>query len=153
MAYQSGNKPVTKPAPGDAPNTGAPGPTPPPVEVERSRSFGRENYGSNAYDGRVVTDPGQRVTSPLADALEAKQHGGAEGALTLEHIRQHGTARDSTIDLASAQTRDVSKEPYPSAHGMKPRTAGPVIPSKMGSSPMADEIARRAAALKQADGK
>ncbi len=122
MAYQSGNKPVTQPAPGDAPATGNPGPTPPPVE--RERSFGRENYGSNAFDGRVVNDPGERTSSPLADALEAKQHSRASDALTLEHIRQHGTARDSTVDLASAQTRKVDDTPYPTAVGHHKASGG-----------------------------
>lgn len=155
MAYQSGNRPVKKAAPGDAPNTGAPGFTPSPVE--RSRSFGRENYGANAYDGGVSDEPGKRTTSPLADALEAAQHGGAEDALTLEHIRQHGTARDSTIDLRSPQTRDVSKEQYPSAHGQVRRSIdsgspGGTVPSVTGHSPMADEARRRQAALARASG-
>jgi len=147
MAYQV-SKPVTKPAPGDAPNTGAPGPTPPPVDVVRSRSFGRENYGSNAYDGRVVTDPGERVSSPLADALEAKQHGDS-GALTLEHIRQHGTARDSSVDLASSQTRPyTSEQKVASVHGQTRRNSdagspGGTVPSATGASVKDDFAARR----------
>ena len=46
-------------------------PTPAPIkpaktpEQERSTSWGRENYGANAFDGRAVNDPGQRTRAAL----------------------------------------------------------------------------------------
>ncbi len=151
MAYQNGVKPVKKAAAGDAPNTGAPGFTPPPVE--RSRSFGRENYGSNAYDGRVVDDPKQRTTSPLADALESAQHAGSDG-VTLADIRQRGVGKRviADIDLASPQTRDVSKEQYPAVAGHKSRQSdegspGGTVPSHCGAA-VDDSAERRADRLK-----
>ena len=94
MAYQTG-RPVKVPAEGDAPNTGSPGPTPPPTLAEtqhmKDTAYGRTSYGANAYAGRVVANPGKSVTSPLADQLKAKAAEGDGGDL-LQTIIEKGTA-------------------------------------------------------------
>lgn len=62
MAVQTG---IPKKAKGDAADTGTPITPAPSAELARSTSFGRENYGANAYDGRVVLDPGKKRTNDL----------------------------------------------------------------------------------------
>jgi len=158
MAYQTG-RPVKVPAKGDAPNTGAPGKTPAPTSADLARmkdvAYGRTSYGGNAYAGRVVADPGKSVTSPLADQLKAKA-AESDGGDLLRTIIERGTARGpaADVELQSPQTRDVSKEPYPSAHGMQQRgidsgSPGAVVPATTGQ-PSGDYDARRAAQLRNA---
>jgi hypothetical protein len=85
MAVQVGNK--------QGPASSAMQPTPAPLvetkaaEQARSTSFGRTSYGANAFDGRVVNDPGQRTRAGLSvnndDAdpvLAAIRRGGAKAA-------------------------------------------------------------------------
>lgn len=154
MAFQTG-RPVKVPAKGDAPNTGAPGKTPAPTSADLAHmkdvAYGRTSYGGNAYAGRVVADPGKNVTSPLADQLKAKA-AELDGGDLLQTIIEKGTARDSTVDLQSPQTRDVSKEPYPTTFGHHKPASDGVVPATTGHSPMADEARRRAQAL-PSDGK
>ncbi len=160
MAYQTG-RPVKVPAKGDAPNTGSPGPTPPPTLAEtqhmKDTAYGRTSYGANAYAGRVVANPGKSVTSPLADQLKAKAAEGDGGDL-LQTIIEKGTARDSTVDLRSPQTRFVSKEQYPATFGHKSHTAdagspGGMVPSHCGAPVTDDSASRRDQAVKRTDGR
>jgi hypothetical protein len=117
-------------------------------------AYGRTSYGANAYAGRVSVDPGKSVTSPLADALRAKAAEGDGGDL-LGDIIKHGTARNGSVgEMLAPQTRDVSKEQYPASHGLVKRgldsgSPGGTVPTSTGSSPMADEMTRRAKALQR----
>ena len=160
MAIQVGKgRPVTKPAAGDARNTGAPGPTPAPVREydprEKDRTMGRESYGSNAWSGASSLTPNQKASSPLADALKAKNAEGDGGDL-LQHIIEKGVARNND-DLISSQLRTVSKDQYPTTFGLAKRgsdsgSPGGVVPSATGHSPYSDELRRRQAALQRASG-
>jgi hypothetical protein len=118
--------------------------------------MGREGYGANAWGGASSDNPGKTTTSPLADALKAK-NAEADGGDLLQRIIERGTARGviADVDLQSPQTRDVSRDQYPAAHGQVRRSIdagspGGVVPSVTGHSPMADEARRRAAQLKNA---
>jgi hypothetical protein len=116
MAVHKTPRAVTQPAKGNAANTGAPGPTPAPVTsvslaLARDKSWGRESYGAGGYGGRVVADPGQTVTSPLADAIRKAQ---ADEADVLSAAIKGGTPA-SIAD----QLRTVSAKPYPPTHGAK----------------------------------
>jgi hypothetical protein len=164
MAFQTGKgRRVQIPAKGNAPDSHNPGPTPAPTEdalVKLTRAkdtaWGRQSYGANGYPGPASVEPGAKISSPLADQLKAKAAEGDAGDL-LQTIIEKGTARDSMVDLASPQTRDVSKEQYPSAHGQVRRSLdsgspGGTVPSVTGHSPMSDELRRRQAALQRASG-
>ncbi len=102
-----GQRPVTKPAAGNAKNTGAPGPTPAPLSeaslaLAKDRSMGRENYGSNAYDGKVYADPGKTTTSPLADELKTFAQTDGE----LDRVIAKGTARQD--ESITGQLRKIA---------------------------------------------
>jgi hypothetical protein len=76
--------------------------------------------------------------------------------LTIDDIVQHGVARNSSVDLMSAQTRKVDSTQYPASFGLRNRsdpTQAVKVPSTTGHSPMADEIRRRDAAMKRTDGR
>ena len=143
MAVQSG-RPVTKSAPGDAPNTGAPGPTPPPsrpappdeVTELRHPANLRSGYGLNGYSGPSSIPPGQQKLSPLAENLKASSE--APDGLTLDHIIQHGTARDTSVDLQSTQTRKIDATPSKSSFGLTRRgidsgSPGGTVPARTGA--------------------
>ena len=146
---------VKKAAAGDAPATGMMK-TPPPVRPAppddisdvRNPHNVRSGLGMNGYSGASSLPPGQTRLSPLAENLRASSEGD-EGLL--DRIAQRGTGKNviADVDLQSPQTRDVSKEPYPSAHGMHAPKSDGTIPSKLGGSPMADEMRRRADALRR----
>jgi hypothetical protein len=118
--------------------------------------MGREGYGANAYGGASSDAPGKTTTSPLADALRAKAAEGDAGDL-LGDIIKHGTARNGSVgEMLAPQTRDVSKDAYPSAHGQVKRgidsgSPGAVVPTSTGASPMGDEQRRRAQALQRTE--
>jgi hypothetical protein len=119
MAYQ-----ISKPAKGDAENTGAPGPTPAPT---KETAFGRGSYGANAYGGPSSIEPGAKSSSPMADAIRDAQNDGQD---VLGKIQAHGVTGSP-----SPQTRAISSEPLPPAHGMRSRTAsggspGDKVPNK-----------------------
>ncbi len=139
MAVQVGKtRPVKKPAPGDAPNTGAPGPTPAPVKYVNPPLAERDftpGYGTNHAPGSSSLTPGEKATSALADNLKAKAAEGDAGDL-LQTIIERGTSRGSAaqVELQSPQTREVDKSPYPATFGMKGASAGPKVPSKLGQS-------------------
>ncbi len=134
MAYQTNKakrRAITTAAKGDAPNTGAPGPTPSPIKkyvnpilVERVEPTG---YGQAKNLGPSSVEPGVTITSPLADELRRVAADSDAGDL-IGDIAAHGTARNSSVDLKSAQTRDVPSDLQPLAHGMKRQTS----PSKVG---------------------
>ncbi len=147
-------------APGDAPNTGAPGFTPPPTKpvapdvITHPRAPVMAGFGmSGGAENPSSINPGSKLESPLASNLRAS----VDDDGLLDRIQRMGVGKGviADVDLQSPQTRDVSKEPYPSAHGMQRRgidsgSPGGVVPAQTGNSPYADEVKRRAAALKEA---
>jgi hypothetical protein len=150
MAYQTGKRPVTQPAKGDATGGVKIGPTPAPTKkyvnpvlVERVEPM---NYGNAKNLGPSSVEPGTSDTSPLADELRRVAAEGDAGDL-IGDIIQHGTARDATVDLASLQTRPFTNEQdVPTKPGMArqttPSKVGDVVvgslPSKLGESVAAD---------------
>jgi len=136
MAFQNG----TKPAKGNAPNTGSPGKTPAPVRYANpaldERSF-VPGYGTNHFTGRSSVDPGQKMTSALADDLKRKAGEGDAGDL-LQTIIEGGHA-------LNAQTRTLPAGNVPLAHGMDvrgDRGGGVKVPNKIGD-PVAVPMARK----------
>ena len=130
MAYQTskGNA---------APATGMPGPTPPPTKFANpslnERDF-QPGYGTNHFTGASSADPGQKVTSPLADDLKAKAAQGDGGDL-LQDIVTRGTARDTSVELQSPQTRTVDNTPLPTTFGMRSRNGeNATVPAKTGQA-------------------
>jgi len=132
MAHQTGKRAVTRPSAGDAPNTGAPGPTPAPtrkyvnpVLVERIEPTG---YGQAKNLGPSSVEPGTTNTSGLADELRRVAAESDAGDL-LGDIAARGTARDASVDLDSKQTRPFTNEQGVATHpNMKRQTT----PSKVG---------------------
>jgi hypothetical protein len=140
---------VTVTARGDASATGAPGPTPAPtrkyvnpVLTERVEPTG---YGQAKDLGPSSVEPGTTNTSPLADELKRVNAEG-DGGDHLQDVIEHGIARNSSVDLAAPQTRDVSGVSPPLAHGQKrqttPSKVGDVevgtLPAKLGASAAPD---------------
>ena len=131
---------ITKPAKGNAANNGSPGFTPAPVRtyvnpnLEQTRAFS-PNYGTNNDASPSSVDPGTKTTSPLADELRRVAAQSDAGDL-LADIAMHGTSRDVSVgDMGAPQTRDVSPQGYPPAHGMKNPNANPVtIINKLGNA-------------------
>ena len=115
------------------------GPVVTPAPDARDKSFGRENYGSNAFSGASSLTPGQTVESPLATDLRS-------GDDCLDRVQAAGTARhDPKSNEPGSQTRDISDsrdgnlQQVPAAFGMKGAAAGPTIPAKLGTSEGAPE--------------
>lgn len=138
MAFQTGKpRAVKAAAKGDAKNTGAPGPTPAPVKFANPSLTERDfapNYGTNHFTGASSANPGEKVTSPLADNLKAKAAEGDAGDL-LQDIIERGTARDTSVELQSPQTRVVSNEQLPASFGMRSRVGeGAKVPATCGFS-------------------
>jgi hypothetical protein len=128
-------------APGDAPNTGAPGFTPPPTKpvapdvISRPRAPIGAGYGmSGGAENPSSINAGTKLESPMASNLRAS----VDDDGLLDRLQRQGSTRGviADVDLQSPQTRDVSKEPYPTAHGMKPANVGGApsgtVPSKLG---------------------
>jgi hypothetical protein len=139
MAYQN-NRPVKVAAKGDAPAQKI-GPTPAPVKkyvnpvlVERQEPTG---YGMAKNLGPSSVEPGTTNSSPLADELKRVNALG-DGGDHLQDVIEHGTARDSTVDLMSGQTRPYDDaQDVPTVPGMRSRTAnkeGGTVPAKCGTS-------------------
>jgi len=147
---------VKKAAVGDSPATGmmkTPAPTRPPApdEITEIRHPGVQTHGMNGPNNPSSVPPG--VGGPLS-ALAKNMEASSDDEGLLDRIAQRGVGKSviADVDLQSPQTRDVSKEPYPSAHGQTRRQAdsgspGSTVPSVTGHSPMADEARRRAAML------
>lgn len=141
MAFQnSKSRATTVPAKGDAPQR-RPGPTPPPVRKYQNPVLTERDdppgYGAAKNLGPSSVEPGTTNTSPLADELKRVNALG-DGGDHLQDIIENGTARNSMVDLASLQTRDVSDEQLAPAHGqkspnMKAGSYG-TLPAKLGAS-------------------
>jgi len=141
MAYQMTRKPTTGGnAKGDARNTGAPGPTPPPRTKYKEPLPGEKDtvtgYGAARNFGPSSADPGVSVTSPLADDLRnvaAQADSGDLLGRIIEKGTAHGPAAD--VELQSPQTRNVDNTPYAPAHGMRSRSGeGGTVPAKCGQA-------------------
>jgi hypothetical protein len=118
-------------AKGNAPNTGAPGPTPAPDEVSQVRSPTRAGYGMNGYAGPSSLNPSKAQMSPLAANLKASIDD--DGAL--DRVIRDGTARvDSEI---TSQLRDIADKNVPDAHSMtSARSRQPTYPGPKESVPL-----------------
>jgi hypothetical protein len=109
----------TTKAQGNAPNTGAPGPTPAPTRPAAPTLATKQaatSYGQSGASFPSSVEPGAKVTSQLG--LNIDRSGPA-----MDEILQRGHAAglDSTGEW---QTRNVDKTPFPPAHGMRSRTKG-----------------------------
>lgn len=100
----------------------------------RSTSFGRENYGANAYGGPSSVAPGQTTESPLAADLRS-------GDDALDQVQSQGTSRhDPKSNEPGSQTRDINDSrdnnlpQVPVAFGMKGASKGGTVPAKLGTS-------------------
>ncbi len=141
MAYQNARQ-VKTAAKGDAPGPKI-GPTPAPAKkyvnpvlVERQEPTG---YGMAKNLGPSSVEPGTTLTSPLADELKRVNAMG-DGGDHLQDIIEHGTARDTMVDLASLQTRPYDDvQDVPTSHGMRNRSnEGGKVPNKLGESAAPD---------------
>ncbi len=98
--------------------------------VEREEPTG---YGMAKNLGPSSVEPGTANTSPLADELKRVNAMG-DGGDHLQDIIEHGTARDTMVDLASLQTRPYDDvQDVPTSHGMRNRSnEGGKVPNKLG---------------------
>jgi hypothetical protein len=127
MAIQIQKKAAGDKAATGMPKTVAPVRRPAPDEVTAIRAPTHPGYGMNGDTNRSSTSPGELVQSPLAQNLEDS----ADSENLLNQIRHGGNA-----ELQSPQTRTVSAEPYPTAHGHHAPNASPsgTVPAKFGAS-------------------
>jgi hypothetical protein len=88
--------------------------TPAPVDA-RDKSYGRENYGSNAFAGPSSIAPGAAVRSPLADDL-------ASGDEALASVIAKGTGLADNV--LNTQTRDLPPNNVPDHPHMRNANAG-----------------------------
>jgi len=142
-------------AAGDAPNTGSPGPTPPPTKklapdvISAPRAATPQGYGMSPGHNPSSIPPGTQLLSPMAEVLKEGQDDG-EGVL--DRITKEGTARRD--DAITSQLRKIADGNVPNHPNMKSpnKTGGTyefdTLPAKCGS-PAADFDARRAAAVKR----
>jgi hypothetical protein len=97
------------------------------ADAQRSTSWGRSAYGTNAYNGGVSTRPGETITSDLASRLRDGQD---DGEHTLDLVQKNGAHFDGANmgdpDAGSWETRKIAGPPQPDAFGMKNRNANPV---------------------------
>ena len=148
---------VKKAAVGDAPATGMMK-TPPPVrppapdEVSEIRHPSLQTHGMNGPNNPSSVPPG--VGGPLS-ALGKNLKASVDDDGLLDRIAQRGVGKGviADVDLQSPQTRDVSKEQYPSVHGQTRRQSdegspGGTVPSACGAPVTDDWAARRAERLK-----
>jgi len=90
-------------------------------------------YGDASYSGPSSDDPKASTSSAMADALKAK-NAESDGGDHLQTVVEHGTAKNSMVDLQSPQTRDLAdprdgnREPSPVHPAMKRQRA----PAKVG---------------------
>lgn len=143
MAYQ--NRPSTKPAAGNAPNTGAPGPTPsptrplPPGEFSPNRTAAdRGNaYGENQSWAPPVLRPGQRSTSAGVNIAPP------DGDPVLERVINRGLGpRDDREP--DDQIRQIAAGNVPNAWGQRDANKGGApagsVPDKTDASATANPI-------------
>ena len=105
--------------------------TPAPVfdETARDKTFGRENYGSNAYGGPSSLEPGQCQKMSGIDAQNPDP--------ILDLVQKQGLARDDKP--ADRQLRDIGSKNVGPAHGHSRRgvsdgSPGSTVPDKLGTS-------------------
>lgn len=122
---------VQKPAPGNAPNTGSPGPTPAP-HAEFDRTAGQQ-YGENQFPGfqpkggASSLNPGQKHTNDyLAPSDEVR-----------DTIIARGLNTKDDASTANFQIRKLSDKTVPTHSAMASRAAnsgspGGTVPSKLG---------------------
>lgn len=143
---------------GNAPATGAmktPAPTrqAPPDAVMEVRHPSAQSYGENGpKNNQSRTNPGEVMESDLARNLrQSVDDDGVLDRIIRGDKPSKGNIAD--LDLQSPQTRDVSSESYPVAHGMVRqqqdyssigRTG---LPNKQSESPKDDSAERRTARL------
>jgi hypothetical protein len=141
----SGGGAPTVNATGNAPNTGAPGPTPAPTRplapdlISRIRDPQEgARYGQNSgAENPSSIDPGQQLLSPLAANLKSSVHDDA-----IDRVIAEGTARQD--DFITGQLRAISDKNVPNHPAMKsPNRAGGTydfdsLPAKLGTSAEAD---------------
>jgi hypothetical protein len=85
------------------------GPVKTPAPEARDTSFGRQNYGSNAFGGPSSIAPGRSVTSPLADDMAGDDE-------ALATVISKGAGLEDNI--VNEQTRDVPLTNVPDSVGM-----------------------------------
>lgn len=117
---------TTKKAPGNAANTGAPGPTPAPTHVERN-FHGDQPYGNNRYGGPSSDTPGKRTTS----GFEASKPGPV-----LDQVMGQGLRSDDASPI-NGQIRKLSDQNVPNHPAMSRRgpadgSPGATVPNKLG---------------------
>ena len=103
--------------------------TPPPNS--RIGHVNQGDYGANGVAGRSSVDPGQTVTSPLADNLRQNQDDGQDA---LGKVISKGVAKnDSLAAFGDVQQRDVSPKQFPTTYSMRNRNAdaNPKIPGAL----------------------
>jgi hypothetical protein len=126
MAYQ-----VEKdPANGGAVKT--PNPTKPAEVVNpAARTFGRESYGANGYGGKAYLNPGEQANMGDLSAEIARINKVGDAMATGTGLQQLNGLHTE----GAPQTRTISDQGYPTAHGSGRVTARPgeVVPQKSGS--------------------
>jgi len=115
-------------APGDASNTGSPGPTPAPTRKIAPDMISKPRQPSSGLIGSraVSIPPGTQAPTPMAEVL---RQDGDDG--TLERIIREGTAKKDFAD----ELRTVDATPLKAAYGQRSRTAnqeGGTVPTKIG---------------------
>jgi hypothetical protein len=111
----AGDVPAT--AAGNAPATGMPRPASP--DVISTPKAAHSGYGQNNYAGPASLTPkddSNKGVSPLAANMKAAGERGSDSVL--DTIAKDGTAKPAP----DWQTRKVSTEGYPPAHGMRNRS-------------------------------
>ena len=121
MAVQTG---IPKTAAGNASDTGTPVSKPPTEEAARSTSFGRTNFGANAYAGPASLPSGQKHTSTLATNDDPVRNA----------VIAKGVAG---TDAQNSQTRRIAAGNVPAHPAMAARSAsdgspGGPIPPRLG---------------------
>ncbi len=130
MAFQTGKRPVTTAAKGDKADTGTPVTLPPTKKWAPSTNVKQfvPGYGTNLDPSPSSVEGTQ--TSSLADELRSVNAKG-DGGDHLADIIEHGTARNSSLDLggaAGSQTRDVPDD----LRNVHPNMKRQTTPSKVG---------------------
>jgi hypothetical protein len=124
-------------APGNAPNTGAPGFTPAPTKIVRPAApdnisapkvGSSSGYGMSNFTGAASITPGQRVVSPLGANLEASVDDPA-----LAQVRANGTRADHISEGLAQETRKVSDAQMQTTFGHRSRR-GEIGPGNVGNS-------------------
>ena len=105
----------------------------------RSRGDGKDNPGKMGNATPSSLNPSEKAGPATIDPT------GPAGQDPIIRNLRMGAARaiDANDDWQTRKLDSTGSAPY--AHGMKPRTSDGTVPQKLGGSPMADEMKRRAA--------